>query len=122
LALARGRDILAAGVELLDRLFAGLDRLGEPDFVVLRQKRVLPDIGEVQADEVLVVTVDAIFGHSGSFGPRWNPTGSRHDTDLLHPGNPAVGGPERLALFCIRAAKRSVRAMGAEPAGDADTA
>ena len=45
------------------RLVAGFDGLRETDLVVLRQQRVLPDVGEVETDEVFVVTVDAIFGH-----------------------------------------------------------
>ena len=58
-----GGELLAAGVELVDRLLAGFDRFREPDLVVLGEQRVLPDVGEVQPDEVFVVALDAIFGH-----------------------------------------------------------
>ncbi len=61
--LLGGGDTLAAGIEGLDRLFPGFDRFRETDLVVFGEQRVLTDIGEVQADEVFVVTVDAIFGH-----------------------------------------------------------
>ena len=48
---------------VLDLNLPGLDGLRQADFVVLGQQRVLPDVGEVETDEVFVVTVDAIFGH-----------------------------------------------------------
>ena len=35
------------------RLVAGLDGLGQPDLVVLGEQRVLPDVSEVEAYEVL---------------------------------------------------------------------
>ena len=63
LALAGGRDVLAAGLELGARLVAGLDGLGQPDLVVLGQQRVLPDVGEVETDEVFLVALDALLGH-----------------------------------------------------------
>ena len=66
LALLGGGDVLAAGVESLDRFLAGLDRFRETDLVVLGEQRVLTDIGEIQADEVFIVAFDTIFGHSGS--------------------------------------------------------
>ena len=62
---ARG-ELLGRRVELLERFLAGLDRLGEPDLVILGQQRVLADVGEVQPDEILVIAVNAIFGHHGS--------------------------------------------------------
>ena len=61
-ALLRGGEFLA-GVELGDGLVACFDGLRESDLVVFRQQRVLPDIGEVETDEVFVVSVDAVFGH-----------------------------------------------------------
>ena len=64
--LRGGGDVLAAGVEVLDRLLAGLDRLGQPDLVVLGEQGVLADVGEVQAYEVFVIAFNAIFGHGGS--------------------------------------------------------
>ena len=57
------RGEFAAGVELLDGLVACLDGLRESYLVVFREQRVLPDIGEVETDEVFVVSVDAVFGH-----------------------------------------------------------
>ena len=51
------------GVEHGDRLVAGLDGLGEADLVVLGEQRVLPDVGEIETNEVFVVAVDAVFGH-----------------------------------------------------------
>ena len=66
-ALLGGGDLLAAGVERLDRLLAAFDRFREPDLVVLREQRVLTDIGQIQADQVFVVSFDTIFGHGGSW-------------------------------------------------------
>ena len=62
LALLRRGQFLA-GIELGDRFVAGFDGLRETHLVVLGEQRVLPDVGEVETDEVFVVTVDAIFGH-----------------------------------------------------------
>ena len=42
---------------------AGLDGLGEADLVVLGEQRVLPDVGEVETDEVFLVAFDALLGH-----------------------------------------------------------
>ena len=44
----------------------GLDGLGQPDLVVLRQQRVLADVGEIETDEVLFITIDTVFCHSDS--------------------------------------------------------
>ena len=63
LAFLGRSDTLAARVERLDRLFPGFDRFRETDLVVFREQRVLPDVGQVQANEVFIVTVDTIFGH-----------------------------------------------------------
>ena len=76
-----GGDLLAAGVEGLDRLLARFDRLGETDLVVLGQQRVLPDVGEVETNEVFVIAINAIFGHGGSFVPsRRGPVSSGRGT------------------------------------------
>ena len=45
------------GLELGARLDAGLDGLGEADLVVLGEEIVETDVLEVEADEVLVVTI-----------------------------------------------------------------
>ena len=39
----------------------GLDGLGQADLVVLGQQRVLPDVGQVEPDEVFVVALDAFL-------------------------------------------------------------
>ena len=62
LALLGGGE-LAAGVEHRAARVAGLDGLRQADLVVFGQQRVLPDVGEVQTDEVFFVPVDALFGH-----------------------------------------------------------
>ncbi len=54
---------MVARIEFGDGLVARLDGLGESDLVVLREQRVLPDVGEIETDEVFVVAVDAVFGH-----------------------------------------------------------
>ena len=40
---------------------AGLDRLGEAHLVVLGEQRVLPDVGEVQPNEIFLIPLDALF-------------------------------------------------------------
>ena len=56
------REVLAALVELGAGVVADLDRLGQPDLVVLGQQGVLPDVGEVQADEVFFVPLYSLLG------------------------------------------------------------
>ena len=62
-ALLGGRELLADLIELVDRGLAGLDLLGEPNLVVLGEQRVLTDIGQIQANQVFFVALDAIFRH-----------------------------------------------------------
>jgi hypothetical protein len=58
-----GRGQVATGpVEVQASVVSTLDRLGQPDLVVLGEQRVLPDVGEVQADEIFLVALDALFG------------------------------------------------------------
>ena len=90
LALAAGRDVLAAGLELGAGLVAGLDRLREPDLVVLGQQRVLTDVGEVEADEVFLVALDALLGHRSHLLVRR--LGARGED---HPGPAAKARPGR---------------------------
>ena len=66
LALAGGGEVLAAGLELGARRVARLDGLGQPDLVVLGEQRVLPDVGEVEADEVFLVPLDTLLGQRGT--------------------------------------------------------
>ena len=63
LALLGGRDVLPGGVELAERCLACLDLLGQADLVIFGEEGVLPDIGQIQPDEVLFVALDAIFRH-----------------------------------------------------------
>src|SRR5204863_186006 len=66
-----GGDVLAAAVEVQTRVVAGLDGLGEAHLVVLGEQWVLPDVGEVQPDEVFLVPLDTFLGHRvGSFSRR----------------------------------------------------
>jgi hypothetical protein len=64
--LARGDLDLLVGlgdVHLGLGLAALLDGLGETDLIVLGQEGVLANIGEVEAYEVLIIPIDAIFCH-----------------------------------------------------------
>ena len=73
LALAGRREVLAAGLELGAGGVARLDGLGQADLVVLGEQRVLPDVGEVEADEVFLVSFNALFGQDAPLGSlRWN--------------------------------------------------
>jgi len=40
-----------------------LDLLGETNFVFLREQRVLPDVSQVETNEIFFVALDALFGH-----------------------------------------------------------
>ncbi len=48
--------------ELLVRGHACLDGLGQPHLVVFGQQRILADIGQVEADEIFLVALDALLG------------------------------------------------------------
>ena len=52
---------LALAAQLQLGLAAGLDGLGQADLVVLGQQRVLPDVGQVEPDEVFLVALDALL-------------------------------------------------------------
>ena len=59
-------EVLADLVELVDRGLAGFDLLGESNFVILGEQHVLTDVGQIQADQVFFVALDAIFRHECS--------------------------------------------------------
>jgi hypothetical protein len=62
LALLGGSEPLAIiGGHFGLRCLTGFDLLGETNFVVLRQQRVLTDIGQIQADEIFFVTIDSVI-------------------------------------------------------------
>ena len=63
LALLGGSERLAAADQFLARRVALLDLLGEPNLVVLREQRILPDVGEIQADEIFFVALDPLLRH-----------------------------------------------------------
>src|SRR5205085_9794284 len=106
LALAGGREILPATLEVLARIVAALDRLGETNFVVFGEQRVLPDIGEVETDEVFLVPLDTLFGQEpsllelevmwirGGSGPTWAPP------TVLSSGDTATGERRSLRYWC----------------------
>ena len=50
------------------RVGALFDHLGEAHLVVLGEQRILADVGEVEADKVLLVALYAIFRHVVPFG------------------------------------------------------
>ena len=54
---------LAAGSSSLARRVAALDLLREADLVVLGEQRVLPDVGEVEPDEIFLVPLDTLLRH-----------------------------------------------------------
>ena len=54
---------LRARFDLLCRAATLFNRLSEADFVILGEKGVLADVGQIQPYEVLVVPLDAVFGH-----------------------------------------------------------
>ncbi len=55
-------------VQLAARVGALFDHLGEAHLVVLGEQRILADVGEVEADKVLLVALYAIFRHVVPFG------------------------------------------------------
>ena len=60
LPLLRRREALG-GVQLLAGVVAPLDLLRQANLVVLGEQRVLPDVGEVEPDEVFLVPLNSLF-------------------------------------------------------------
>ncbi len=71
LALLGGRELLAPAEQLLACRVALLDLLGETDLVVLGEERVLPDVGEIEADEIFLVAFDSLLRHPGILLSSW---------------------------------------------------
>ena len=61
LALLGRGEALAPPSSSLERLVARFDLLGQADLVVLREQGVLPDVGQIEPDEVFFVPLDALF-------------------------------------------------------------
>ena len=72
LALAGGREAWPAASSSAARRLPGLDRLGQADLVVLGEQRVLPDVGQVQPDEVFLVSLDTLFRQDAPLGSGCN--------------------------------------------------
>src|SRR5439155_24433436 len=62
-----GGEVLAPLLECASRCVARLDGLRQANFVVLGQQRVLPDVGEVEPDEVFLVSLDTLLRQEMSF-------------------------------------------------------
>ena len=58
-----GVSAFAAVEQLLARRVALLDLLGEADLVVLREQRILADVGEIEPDEIFLVALDTLLRH-----------------------------------------------------------
>lgn len=63
LPLLRRREPLLVLFNRSAGFHASLDLLRQADLIVLGQQRVLPDIGEIQADEILFVAINSFFSH-----------------------------------------------------------
>ena len=60
-ALLGGGQSLGSGLHLGVRFAARFDGLGQPDFVVLGQQGVLADVGQIQTNKVLVVSLEPLL-------------------------------------------------------------
>jgi len=63
LALLPCSEVLAARQQITAGAIPRFDLLRQPHLVVLGEQRVLPDIGQVQPDEIFLVPLDALFCH-----------------------------------------------------------
>ena len=63
LTLLRRGQTLRAGGQLLAGGVATLDLLGQAYLVVLGEERVLPDVGQVEPNEIFLVALDTFFRH-----------------------------------------------------------
>jgi hypothetical protein len=63
LALLGRGEILAGGQQVAAGGIAPLDLLGQPNLVVLGEQRVLPDIGQIEPDEIFLVPLDSLLRH-----------------------------------------------------------
>jgi hypothetical protein len=101
LTLLGRRELLAALLQRRPGGQAALDRLGEPDLVILGQQRVLTDVGEVQPDEVLLVALDALLPQGAPSEARSDPVHRSPYRDR-QPRQPGASRP--LVTHCTRAA------------------
>ena len=93
LSLARGGHG-AAGFHLGAGRHTALDGLCETDLIVLREQRVLPDVGEIQTDEIFLVPFNSLLGHAS---PRLNQLRRRR---LGRTGRPRSSLDPRWSLGC----------------------
>ena len=56
-----GVSVLRRVAQLLLGLASRLDCLGEPNLVILGEKGVLPDVGEIEANEIFLVALDSLL-------------------------------------------------------------
>ena len=63
LALLRGGERLAAADQFFPSGVALLDLLRQTNLVVLREQRILADVGEIEPDEIFLVALDTLFRH-----------------------------------------------------------
>ncbi len=78
--------LVVGGLGGFDSGLAGFDLFGESDLIVLGEERVLTDVGQIQADKIFFITVDAILGHwrtslLRSLPIAFEPETSNRDTD-----------------------------------------
>ena len=102
-------------LELGFGLAALFDRLGEVDFVVLGEKGVLANVGEVETYEVFIVTIYAVFRHGFLFSSAIRRLVAPATTSYTEVGN--LAGKPKLSAYPARlrgeSAKRPSRLLPA---------
>jgi len=66
LTLLGSCHFLAGRIQIDDCRLTGFDQFRQPDLIILGEERVLPDIGQVQANQILFIAINAILGHGCS--------------------------------------------------------
>ena len=105
-------DPLAVALASSAGIPAGLDGLGQPGLVVLGEQRVLPDVRQVEPDEVLVVPFDAFLRQGSAEPSRTTWCGSPRPGMTAEPVRPpaATRSP---CTHSVTSASRSLSRQGA---------
>src|SRR5262249_6013312 len=98
LTLLGGGEVLAGGEKVAARGVAVLDLLRQANLVVLREQRILPDIGQIEPDEIFLVPLDSLLCHECL--SRCGTVRSARENGVHEPGVPRSGGKQAGSVPC----------------------
>src|SRR5207248_7638835 len=98
LPLLGGGEVLGGGEEITACGVTAFDLLRQPNLVVLREQRVLPDIGQIEPDEIFLVPLDSLFRHECL--SRCGRSGQLLENGVHKPGVPSLGWEGNRSVPC----------------------